>query len=161
MDPGEHDIVHDINSSGNQSIFSLGNTSAINNNIMSSTGGGLDLLDLLGGGSSETSTIPPSTETQQTGTALNSTSALPSSLSSSFPNLSNMPLFATVPPSAVNGTVSTSTQYEFIPGQFFPSSFFTLGRSEQLASLAQKVEQDSIMAGNENKICKMIFFFNC
>lgn len=148
MDPGEHDIVHDVNSSGSQSVFNLG-TSVVNNNIMSSTGsgggGGLDILDLLGDSSIETSTVPSSGETQQT--ALNSINALPPTLTSSFPNLTNMPLFATVPPSAVNGTVASTTQHELIPGQFFPSSFFSLGKPEQLASLSQKVEQDSIMSG--------------
>lgn len=160
MDPGEHDIIYDVNSLESQSIFNLGNTSSssnLNNNvstIMSPTsgtggsGGGLDLLDLLGGGGSSETTVVSSNDTSSAQTTMNN--ALPSSLSTSFPTLSNMPLFATVPASAVNGTVGSgqsTQQFELIPGQLFPGNFFSLNKSEQLASLRQKVEQDSIMSG--------------
>ncbi|OXA61578.1 AP-1 complex subunit gamma-1 [Folsomia candida] len=145
MDPGDHDIVHDLQPGG--SVFGGGSsvlddfsslsvsTTATNNNTGSSLAN--DLLDLLGGNSFvDNHTTTPNYSNLQTGPTATS-SAL-------FPSITNMPLFSTVQPSAVNGV--SSQQYELIPGQFFSSSFFNLNKSEQLQKLRERADEDSIMS---------------
>lgn len=142
MDPGDNDIVHDIQPSGSifgggsglddLSSLSLSNTA---NNTTTGTSRANDLFDLFGGGGA-------SSDNHILGSSFSST--MPSG-PTSFPSISNMPLFSTVQPTAVNGV--SSQQYELIPGQFFSASFFNLNKSEQLQTLRERAELDSIMSG--------------
>jgi hypothetical protein len=160
MDPGEHDVVHDIQpGTNNTSVFggSLGlddfsslsfsggtTTSSSTTNAMGGGSLASDLLDLLGGGGGS------SNEIHVEDLSLQSTG--PQAPSSTFPSITNMPLFSTVQPSALNGI--SSQQHELIPGQFFNASFFSLGKQEQLTMLRERAEQDGIMSGiNRITIC--------
>ncbi|CAG7831854.1 unnamed protein product [Allacma fusca] len=97
--------------------------------------GGNDLLDLLGGSfGDELSTPAPE----------------PLSLTSVGPNITSMPLFPNFTHSvAINGGTEISgqsQQHELIPGQYFPSSFFSMNKPEQQSSLWLGAEHDGIMS---------------
>ena len=111
------------------------NTSSLGINSTANTSGGLvgtsiDLFDLLGGDLLPASAAPP---VLQTGATTNP----------------QMPLFSNFPNSlTMNGrTDSSASQHELIPGQYFPSSFFSLSKAEQNSQLRQRAEQDGIMSG--------------
>jgi hypothetical protein len=163
MDPGDHDVVTDAQDPSSMSIFGgeLGDLSSFSSLTVlptsSSIGSGSnnlasDLLDLLGGGVNTGSSLDNHGSSFTSSFPDQSADLSSLSMASSFPNISNMPLFATVPSAAVNG-VSSVQQYELIPGQFFPSSFFTLSKAEQLSKLREKAEQDSIMSGTDYELC--------
>ena len=65
---------------------------------------------------------------------------------SSFSSV-GIPSLSTVPSTALNGTAHGHSQFELIPGQFFPNTFFTLPKAEQLSTLWARAEQDGIMSG--------------
>lgn len=140
MDPGEHDVVHDVNARSTSGIGSsgLGDLAGLSLSspppTIANAGGSLsnDLFDLLDGLGTNTGTSNAP-----------SLSSGPS-VTSSFPSITSMPLFSAAQPPAVNGL--SSQQYELIPGQFFTSSFFNASKAEQLKMLRDRADS-GIMSG--------------
>jgi len=172
MDPGEHDIVTDAPSATSNSIFGDGGlgelagisslTIAPNSGTSSTSILPSDIFDFLGGVGSSNNSNPLEVGTDNHAGSLDSSfhqqpDLTSLSMASAFPSISNMPLFATVPSTAVNGMSPVQQQHELIPGQFFPSSFFSLSKPEQLSKLREKADQDSIMSGELKLIIQLLF----